>query len=149
MAKGKGGKGNDKGGHGGGLWSRPVGTRAYLKNYRKGLQHQAKRAEEDCLWQRNTEDAEAAHNRLQWILQKQYALDVLGEMIVDKPWKHGGWDLPYGRLDSDAKRPLTQDEISWNEEFMRPECALQQPLLQELDEAAAKESAPAASQEVQ
>ena len=117
MGKGKGGTGKN--------WTswarREPGTRAFLKNYRKGLHHQWVRA-----WsavQAALHDArDAAQDRLNWVLAKQDALDDKDVMFFDAPVTQKGGQMRFADLKSTAeRRRLTQQEIWWNKELIKEE----------------------------
>ena len=59
---------------------RAPGSYAYLKNFRRGLLHQRKRALRDMQADEDDKKGDAQHRWL-WILQKQYFLDYCNEMI--------------------------------------------------------------------
>ena len=62
MDKGKGKKGTS--------WPREVGTRPYLKNFRKGLRHQRERCVRELEAARDDATARDAEDRWRWILEK-------------------------------------------------------------------------------
>ena len=92
-----------------------VGTRAYLKNFRKGLKFQVSKC--TSLLENATargDDSEAAElqHRLDWIFAKQRYLDVGHVMVLDKPsWQHGR-ALEYGGLQEDAMTSMSAREIA-------------------------------------
>ena len=99
-----------------------MGSWEGLVNFRKGLEHQLKRATKE-LEDLNAATAEAdrtkrawAYHRLRWVKFKIDALDGENRMIHDKPsWgylgsRHGGKWLSYGSTGDDAVRDLTDEE---------------------------------------
>ena len=97
MGKGKGGTGKN--------WTswprRHPGTRAYLKNYRKGLHHQrgqAWRAMEAAL-----DDAKnVAQGRYYWVLEKQGELDNDHVMVFEPPDMQEGGQMRFADLKNTA-----------------------------------------------
>ena len=92
-----------------------VGTWAYLKNFRKGLRHQASRCKSELEAAEARGDVSAAaelQHRLDWIFAKQRYLDVEHVMVLDKPsWQHGR-ALEYGGLQEDAMTCMSAREIA-------------------------------------
>ena len=101
---------------------REPGSRAYLKNYRKGLHHQWERAW-SAVQDLPTGDArDAAQDRLNWVLAKQDALDDKDVMFFDAPDTQEGGQMRFADLKSTAaRRRLTQQEILWNKELIEEE----------------------------
>ena len=106
------------------LASLQVGNWEYLKNYRKGLQHQLQRSQQQLI---ETDDAAKARDleaRVIWVQHKQYFLDTLGEMIHDRPGPWMGKEREdYGSLLLDARRFLSRQEINWNQDMIEAEGA--------------------------
>ena len=92
-----------------------VGTRPYLKNFRKGLRYQASRCKselEDATARGDVSAAAELQHRLDWIFAKQRYLDVEHVMVLDKPsWQHGR-ALEYGGLQEDAMTSMSAREIA-------------------------------------
>ena len=101
-----------------------VGSYAYLKNFRKGLQHQRERCERELAEAKDARDVEKAikrNDRLRWIHQKQDFLDRDNEMVWDMPVMQDGIEVPFGSLDPAARRELTDEEIGWNAQMIEDE----------------------------
>ena len=70
-----------------------VGTVEYLKNFRRGLQHQLKRCKQELAEARvarDVEQIEACTERCCWVQRKQSLLDDKHEMVWDKPSMENG-----------------------------------------------------------
>ena len=89
MHKGKGGKGKKGKGKGKNWtsWAREVGTRQYLKNFRKGLRWQLERAFAEMV---AAPDDIAAQDRWFWVITKQKSLDYRHEMVNGRASHAGG-----------------------------------------------------------
>jgi len=99
-------------------WPRAPGSYAYLKNFRRGLLHQRKRALRDMQADEDDKRSEAQRRWL-WILQKQYFLDYCREMIFDEPVTLEGKETTqYGSMAETARRRLTKEENRWNTAFI-------------------------------
>ena len=107
-----------------------VGGYALLKNFRRGLRHQLEHcaSELEAATARADAAAEAdCEDRLLWIGSKQQFLDVQHEMVTDTPSWRNEKEMEYGSLHPDARRPLTEQEIAWNEELIVAEAATARP----------------------
>ena len=116
MGKGKGGKGKNWT-----SWPREVGTRQYLKNFRKGLRFQRWRAWSDV--EAAPDDAKsAAQDRYLWVLAKQKSLDYGHEIVKGVPVMQQGGQMQFADLmKTAARRCLTKAEIRWNAAFIEQE----------------------------
>ena len=116
MGKGKGGKGKNWT-----SWPREVGTRQYLKNFRKGLRFQRWRAWSDV--EAAPDDAKsAAQDRYLWVLAKQKSLDYGHDMVKGGPVMQQGGQMQFADLmKTAARRCLTKAEIRWNAAFIEQE----------------------------
>ena len=116
MGKGKGGKGKNWT-----SWPREVGTRQYLKNFRKGLRFQRWRAW--CDVEAAPDDAKSvAQDRFLWVLAKQKSLDYGHEMVKGGPVMQQGGQMQFADLmKTAARRCLTKAEIRWNAAFIEQE----------------------------
>ena len=116
MGKGKGGKGKNWT-----SWPREVGTRQYLKNFRKGLRFQRWRAWSDV--EAAPDDAKSvAQDRYLWVLAKQKSLDYGHEMVKGGPVMQQGGQMQFADLmKTAARRCLTKAEIRWNAAFIEQE----------------------------
>ena len=103
MDKGEGLCGNGGKGKKGTRWAREEGSYAYLKNFRRGLRHQRKRALRDMQADEDDKKGDAQHRWL-WILQKQYFLDDCNEMIWDRAVTQQGTEMQYGSMEHGAHR---------------------------------------------
>ena len=121
MHKGKGGKGKKGKGKGKNWtsWAREVGTRQYLKNFRKGLRWQLERAVVEMV---AAPDDIAARDRWYWVITKWKSLDYGHEMVKGGPVMQEGRQMQYADLKKMADmRCLTKEEIRWNAAFMEQE----------------------------
>ena len=101
---------------------REPGSRAYLKNYRKGLHHQWERAWSAVQDLPKGDARDAAQDRLNWVLAKQDALDDKDVMFFDAPVTQKGGQMRFADLKSTAaRRRLTQQEVLWNKELIEEE----------------------------
>ena len=116
MGKGQGGKGKNWT-----SWPREVGTRQYLKNFRKGLRFQLERCLRELAASPDAATACFVDVRLRWILVKQDFLDNRNEMVWDMPVTQHGRQMEYGSLEPAARRRLTASEIRWNAELIEAE----------------------------
>ena len=124
-----------------------VGTRSYLKNFRKGLAHQYQR----CKAQMESHLPVAAdelawmQTRLAWIKTKQIRLDTYHEIILDSPGIWMGEPQQYG--DMTPFHRLSLQEIEWNRELCEEERrnVLQQPRYPPRQEPSSSGSASAAA----
>ena len=116
MGKGKRGKGKNWT-----SWPREVGTRQYLKNFRKGLRFQRWRAWSDV--EAAPDDAKSvAQECFLWVLAKQKSLDYGYEMVKDGPVMQQGGQMQFADLmKTAARRCLTKAEIRWNAAFIEQE----------------------------
>ena len=125
MDKGEGLCGNGGKGKKGTRWPREEGSYAYLKNFRRGLRHQRERALRDMQADEDDKKSEAQRRWL-WILQKQYFLDYVDEMIFDEPVTLEGKETTqYGSMAETARRRLTKSEVLWNTQFIKQEAVQQ------------------------
>ena len=105
-------------------WPRAPGSYAYLKNFRRGLLHQRKRALRDMQADEDDKKSEAQRRWL-WIMQKHYFLDYCHEMIFDEPVTLEGKETQYGSMEENARRGLTEEEVRWNTKFIKQEAGEQ------------------------
>ena len=90
---------------------REPGSRAYIKNYRKGLHHQWERAWSAVQDLPRGDARDAAQDRLNWVLAKQDALDDKDVMFFDAPVTQEGGLMRFADLKSTAarRRPTQQE----------------------------------------
>ena len=123
-----------------------VGTRSYLKNFRKGLAHQYQRckAEMESHLPVAADELAWMQTRLAWIETKQIRLDTYHEIILDSPGIWMGEPQEYG--DMTPIHRLSDQEIEWNRELCEEEGnVLQQPRYPPRQEPSSSGSASAAA----
>ena len=98
-----------------------------MKNFRKGLKQQRERCQRELEEAQGTDDAAtvgACRERLRWVNYKQSSLDdgkdVITDVILGRTARPFVADVCVG---SDARRPLSAQEIRWNAKWIEAEAA--------------------------
>ena len=92
-----------------------------MRNFRRGLRYQKEKcsaALEAATARGDTSEAAEFRHRLDWIIKKQWFLDVKHEFVTDRPSLQSGRKLQYGSLEADARCSLTEQQIAWNAEMV-------------------------------